>query len=62
MNRRWTLNELPEWRIIRRVLSEKTDLTQNQLIDLAETEVDSLDVVELVMSIEETYGTKLRLD
>lgn len=58
MKRRRTLNELPEWRAIGLVLSEQAGLSQNEVVDLAETGVDSLDVVELAMGIEESFKSE----
>jgi acyl carrier protein len=54
------LNESEEWETIRRTLSERTNLTQSQLDELGEVEGDSMDLVELVMSLEEKYKIDFR--
>lgn len=56
---RHPINERPEWKHIRTVLADKTDLNQRQLQEIGETEGDSLDFVELVMALEEKYNVKI---
>ena len=58
MSRR-PINEWPEWKRIRPILAEKTDLNQRQLQEIGEMEADSLDCVELVMALEEKYRIKI---
>ena len=58
MSRR-PISEWPEWKRIRPILAEKTDLNQRQLQELGETEADSLDFVELVMALEEKHKIKI---
>ena len=55
------IDQIPEWKVIRGILAEKTDLTHRQLQEMGEIEVDSLDFVELVMGLEEKYKIKIRL-
>jgi len=56
-----TFSGRSEWELVRRTLSEKTDLTQRMLVALGELEGDSLDFVEIVMSLEEKYKIKIPL-
>jgi acyl carrier protein len=58
MSRR-PINEWPEWKKVRTVLAEKTDLDQRQLQEIGETEADSLDFVELVITFEQKYKIKI---
>ena len=53
------INERPEWKRLRRILAERTDLDQRALQELGECESDSIDFVELVMGLEEKYKIKI---
>ena len=55
------MNERPEWKRLRRILAEETDLDQRTLQELGEREADSLDFVDLVMGLEEKYRIKIDL-
>jgi acyl carrier protein len=61
MRPRLPINQIPEWKIVRGILAEKTDLNHRQLQEMGEIEVDSLDFVELVMGLEEKYKIKIHL-
>ncbi|MFY9731979.1 MAG: phosphopantetheine-binding protein [Candidatus Acidiferrales bacterium] len=61
MKSRRPLNETPEWKRLRRILAEQTDLDQRALRELGECEADSMDFVELVMGLEEKYEIKIDL-
>jgi acyl carrier protein len=52
------LNELQEWAIIRQTLAERTHLTAEQLEQIGQAEGDSLDLVELLMGLEESFKIK----
>jgi acyl carrier protein len=59
------LEEIPEWGPIRRTLAEKLSLDELQL-RLIEAEIeskpfDSLDLIELVMSLEQAFGIRIPL-
>ncbi len=50
---------------IKKILSEFNDFTDDQLkgeTTFAELGLDSLDVVDLVMKIDEEFGTEIQLD
>jgi acyl carrier protein len=49
----------PEWQQFRRILLESGKVDQEKLCDVElTTEVDSLEVVELIISMEQTFGVE----
>jgi acyl carrier protein len=59
------LEEIPEWNAVRHTLAERLSLDELQL-RLIEAEIeskpfDSLDLVELVMSLEQAFGIRIPL-
>jgi len=58
MSARRQLNEVPEWKEIQRVLAVQAGMSENQLEEIGAVEADSLDIVELMMTLEEKYKVK----
>ena len=50
------MSEYEEWKAIRPLLVERAGVTENELRDLAETEADALDMVELVMALKKNIN------
>jgi len=59
------LEEIPEWQTVRRTLVEKLSLDELQIRQIEKQiesrPFDSLDFVELVMSLEEAFGIRIPL-
>jgi hypothetical protein len=54
------IKDSPEWLALRRTLAEKSGKSEDEIQEIAES-MDSLDEVELVMAIEEAFGTEIHL-